>query len=645
MKRFKARQRDLLFILILSVFLITGCGGGGGGEVTGHWLPSPSVTSIAATPATASVPVTGTQQYTATATYSDGSTRDVTTSSSWISDTPANASVGLNTGIATGKVVSTSTIITATFEGKTATVTLTVNAATSKSFVVTPATASIPATVTQQYTATETFCDGSTFDRTAVSTWSAADVAPAVGVATIVATTGLATGNKAGDSTITATYAASPFSPATAILTVTTATSTKFEVAPATAEKPVSGTQQFAAIESFSDGTTIDRAKENGCAWTVADKTGGPGVAIIDNTSGSLTKGQATGKVVGTSDIIAAYGGYTGAVGLADRTAVLTVTAATSTKFEVTPATATIVVDSTQQYAATETFSDGTTLDRTTASTWSAIDVAPAVGVATISNSAPNIGQATGKVAGDSTITATYAASPFSPATATLTVTDLYPASCAGPGPVDMGAADSFGVLVGPAGGATLTITNPTTVNGDTGAASYVPAVGPSTLVGTKYTGVDAPYVAAKAAMLTAITCASDRACGVGAAFNFSGDHDFGGDTLDPGVYCVTGGMSVGSNLTLTKSGVYIFRSTGALTSSNTISVTLAGTATSSNTSIFWVPTGAASIGTDNAFLGTIMPEASAATTLGANTTLINGRAFSNSDVNLDTNTITKPTY
>jgi hypothetical protein len=36
MKRFKARQTYLLFILILSVFLITGCGGGG---ETGHWLP------------------------------------------------------------------------------------------------------------------------------------------------------------------------------------------------------------------------------------------------------------------------------------------------------------------------------------------------------------------------------------------------------------------------------------------------------------------------------------------------------------------------------------------------------------------------------------------------------------------------------
>lgn len=205
-----------------------------------------------------------------------------------------------------------------------------------------------------------------------------------------------------------------------------------------------------------------------------------------------------------------------------------------------------------------------------------------------------------------------------------------------------MGAAANFAVLVGPAGGATLTNNGLlTTVNGDVGAASQVTP--PTITAGyTNYTGVDAPYVAAKAAMLNAISCAAARPCGVGAAFNFGADHDFGGDTLEPGVYCVTGGMSVGSDLTLSTPGVYIFRSTGAMTSANTITVAFGGTANATNTSVFWVPTGAASIGTNNTFLGTIMPDASAATTLGANTTLL-GRAMSNSDVTLSTNTITRP--
>lgn len=207
--------------------------------------------------------------------------------------------------------------------------------------------------------------------------------------------------------------------------------------------------------------------------------------------------------------------------------------------------------------------------------------------------------------------------------------------------PVDMGAAANFGVLVGPAGAATLTNNGlATLVNGDVGAASQVtpPALGPGF---TNYTGVDAPYVAAKAAMLAAITCASARPCD----FNYGAATDFATVVgLAPGVHCVTGGMSVGSNLTLSTPGVYIFRSTGALSTANTINLAFGGTANDTNASVYWVPTGAAAIGTNNAFLGTIMPDASAATTLGANTTLLPGRAFSNSAVTLNTNTITRPT-
>ena len=449
MKRFKIQQVCFVFMmLILSVFLITGCGSNG---ETGHWLPARQLTSIQVTPATYPVPVTGEKQFTATAVYSDGASIDVTKTATWHSVTPVNASVGSHTGIATGNKAGTSTTITADYGGKSGSATLTVNAATTAKFEVTP----------------------------------------------IVAVS-----------------------------------------------IPVTGTQQYAAIETFSDGTTFDRTRDSN--WSSPDLSGGPSVATIDNTVGSLTRGKATGVNPGTSTITATYGVYTGA---AAGRRILTVTAAP------TPAPT--------------------------------------------------------------------------------------PASCAGPGPVDMGAAASFGVLVGPAGGATLTNNGLLTmVNGDVGAASQTTA--PAQSAGyTNYTGTAAPYVAAKAAMLTAIGCASTRACTV----SYPGATDFGGMTLAPGVHCVTGNMSVGSNLTISTPGVYIFKSTGNLMPTPTITMTLGGTANASNTSIFWVPTGWASIGANNVFLGTIMPDASAAITLGANTTLINGRVLSNSDVTLSTNTITIPTY
>ncbi|MFA4827649.1 MAG: Ig-like domain-containing protein [Thermodesulfovibrionales bacterium] len=230
------------------------------------------------------------------------------------------------------------------------------------------------------------------------------------------------------------------------------------------------------------------------------------------------------------------------------------------------------------------------------------------------------------------TIGATVCANPSPPGIAD-------PVSCAGPGPVDLGTAASFGVLVGPAGGATFTITNPTSVTGDTGAASYVPAGGVSTLVGTKYTGVDALYVSAKADMLTAIACAEARTCN----FNYAVVTDFGTVAVTPGVHCVTAAMSVSTPLTINTPGVYVFRSTGALTSAVNATVAYGGTANASNTSIFWVPTGAATLLANTTFLGTIMPGSSAAITLGANSTVTDGRLLSNSDVTVNTNTIAIP--
>ncbi len=532
MNRFKSNSKCLtwLFMAFLMTALVAGCGKGDG---TGHWNSATTVlVSIAVTPATATIPVGGTKQFTATARYSDGTARDVSLT----------------------------------------------------------------------------------------STWSATNVVAGTTVATVVLNSGIATGANAGNSNIKATFGGMTGS---ATLTVNTSTSVKFEVLPTAASTPVGGAQQFAAIETFSDGSTQDRTATS--AWT----SGTPSIATVSNTV--PTKGRANGIAVGTSLITATFGT------LPPASATLTVTAATSVKFEVIPSAASAQVGGTQQFTARQTFSDGSTQDRTATSTWTSGTPL----VATVSNFIPTKGLATGNAVGTSLITATFGTLPSASGTLTVTAAQVPPAaaSCNGPGPVDIGAATSFGVLVGPAGGATLTVTNPTTVTGDTGAASYIPAVGVSTLVGTKYTGTAPPYVAAKAAMLNAITCASGRPCD----FSYTGVKDFGGSLLQPGVHCVSGAMAVGTPLTLNNPGVYIFRSTGALTSAPNITVAYGGSANAGNTSIFWVPTGLVTIAADNAFLGTIMPDSSAAITLGANTTLLGGRVLSNSDVTLDKNVIAIP--
>ncbi|MGD0020778.1 MAG: ice-binding family protein [Smithellaceae bacterium] len=210
----------------------------------------------------------------------------------------------------------------------------------------------------------------------------------------------------------------------------------------------------------------------------------------------------------------------------------------------------------------------------------------------------------------------------------------LGPASCDGPGPVDMGAAANFGVLAGPPLTGALTCTLPFTVNGDVAASTQSCTLTQGAGF-HNYTGTDPEYVAASADMLTAIACAQARPCSAGPDFNFTSAHNFGGATLQPGVYCVDGAMSVDSNLTFTNPGVYIFLSSGALTTSSTVTVAFGGSANATNTSVFWVPGGAAHILGTNVFLGTIMPGNDAAITLDANTTLIPGRVLSNSAVTL----------
>ncbi len=87
-------------------------------------VTSATLSSIAISPLSTTISVGGTQQFTATGTYSDGSSRDLTGSVTWSSDYTNVATIstgGLATGVAAG-----STVITATLSGQSALTPLTV---------------------------------------------------------------------------------------------------------------------------------------------------------------------------------------------------------------------------------------------------------------------------------------------------------------------------------------------------------------------------------------------------------------------------------------------------------------------------------------------------------------------------------------
>jgi 6-phosphogluconolactonase (cycloisomerase 2 family) len=163
-----------------------------------------TLSSIAITPVSPSIAAGTTQQLTATGTYSDKTTKDISSQVTWASATMTVATVS-TAGLATSIKAGTS-VVTASFSGVTGNDTLTVTAATLVSIAITPDKPTIAPGKTVQFTATGTYSDKTTQDLTASVAWA---VAPS-SVATIGATTGLATAVGQGTASITGIHTGGP---------------------------------------------------------------------------------------------------------------------------------------------------------------------------------------------------------------------------------------------------------------------------------------------------------------------------------------------------------------------------------------------------------------------------------------------------
>ncbi|MBI5548788.1 MAG: Ig-like domain-containing protein [Deltaproteobacteria bacterium] len=356
-----------------------------------------TLASIEVTPDAPTIAKRTTVQFTATGTYSDGSTLPLT-NVTWRSSATGVATIsntagskGLATGVAAG-----ATTITATLGAISGEATLKVTSATLVSLAVNPSTPSIAKGTKLQFTATGTFSDSSTQVLTTV-TWSSS----AVGVATISNTgtsKGLATGVSMGETTIRAT--SGTISGSTR-LTVSAAALTQIDIDPPNATLAKGLNRQFTATGIFSDLKRQDLTAQ--VTWSSGDAA----IATISNAAGS--QGLASSVGVGVTSISATLSGITG-------TTNLTIIAGTLTSIAVTPATSQIAKGTTQSFVATGTYTDSTTLDVTTQVTWSSSDAR----IATISNVEPDRGLATAKSNGAVTIRATLGAIRGS---ASLTVT------------------------------------------------------------------------------------------------------------------------------------------------------------------------------------------------------------------------------
>lgn len=174
----------------------------------------PQIVSITVNPATPSIILGQTQQFTAVATFDDGS-RKTLTSAGWNSSNPTVLTIN-SSGLAKAVGAGTATVTASSGTGSGST-TATVLTSALTSITVTPANQSFSkaAQPTVQYKAEGTFADGSTQDITSTVSWTSSNQ----GVATI-SNTGLATLVASGTTTITATQTSSNISGATT-LTVT----------------------------------------------------------------------------------------------------------------------------------------------------------------------------------------------------------------------------------------------------------------------------------------------------------------------------------------------------------------------------------------------------------------------------------------
>ena len=163
-----------------------------------------TLTSIAVTPADANVASGATQQFVATGTYSDASTRDNSTRVNWTSSDPASFSIDTN-GLGTASTVAVVTAVTLKAEEGGVSGTTTVNVqppATIDHLYVEPTSSSIAMGTAELHTAIAFYTDGTQQDVSKSVVWSVSDVTSPVSNGR-PATDAFAPRAKANDSTPT----------------------------------------------------------------------------------------------------------------------------------------------------------------------------------------------------------------------------------------------------------------------------------------------------------------------------------------------------------------------------------------------------------------------------------------------------------
>ncbi|MDA0116891.1 Ig-like domain-containing protein [Vibrio sp. T11.5] len=318
------------------------------------------ITGLTVTPSIINVAKGQHQPLTATATYSDNTSSDVSGSVTWTSSrskvSASPLSIGFTApayflahvtpqGLLTGSIVGT-TSVTASKDGITSnTVDVNVTNAVVTDISVTPTMVSVAKGQKEPLKARATYSDGTSSDVSGFVTWIPVDSSTAA-----ITPNGLLTGGKVGTTTLTAVK--DGVTSNTVDVDVTNAVITSINVTPATISVAKGYTQPLTAKATYSDSTSSDVS--DSVSW----------VPVDNHTATVTSHGLLSGGQVGTTTLTAAKDGVTSNIVDVD------VTNAVMTGLTVSPPAIGVIKGQTQPLTATAHYSDGTSTDVSNSVMW-----------------------------------------------------------------------------------------------------------------------------------------------------------------------------------------------------------------------------------------------------------------------------------
>jgi hypothetical protein len=347
------------------------------------------LTSLTLTPESTTVFKGETATFSAAGQFSDGSTRDITNTTTWSSSNPEIAQI-ISDGEQAGAVRTQKvgkTVITATTEGTSAQADLSVLEASLVSLKIIQRDTRLAQGNGKQFSVRSSYSDGSSHVLRRSIKWSSSNTNIAA-FSTAPGKEGFLTTAAVGNATITARHSATDLSDAVTLI-VGPAKLSAIKVSPSSLTLPLGKTHQLTATGKYTNGSSRDLTK------TIQWHSSSESIAKMGATgeTGNMVRTVAMGATT-----ISATDSATGMRGVSR----LTVTAPVLTKVALTADNSTIPIGGSTRLVATGTYSDGSTKPVSEQVQWRVSKEA----VAAVSNEISSKGVVKAKSSGSVVVTA-----------------------------------------------------------------------------------------------------------------------------------------------------------------------------------------------------------------------------------------------